>query len=110
MNVDNIVDKMYNEMLKRCGVTECAENAVQDNFDDTHKNLLEEPKMSSETKSEQSGYGKDVPFERIRRCTGYLSGDYKSRFNDAKRAEVEDRINSNKYTRTESYHERGNKK
>lgn len=92
MNVDNIVDKMYNEMLKRCGVTECAESAVQDNFDKDHINPLEEPKMSSETKSEQSGYGKDVPFERIRRITGYLVGDYVSRFNNAKRAEVEDRV------------------
>ena len=31
-----------------------------------------------------------VPFQRIRRITGYLVGDL-GRFNDAKRAEVEDR-------------------
>ena len=33
----------------------------------------------------------DVPFQRIRRITGYLVGDI-SRFNDAKRAEVRDRV------------------
>lgn len=32
-----------------------------------------------------------VGFQRIRRITGYLVGDL-SRFNDAKRAEVEDRV------------------
>lgn len=31
------------------------------------------------------------PFERIRRVTGYLSTDYR-RFNNGKRAEVQDRI------------------
>lgn len=33
----------------------------------------------------------DVPFQRIRRITGYLVGTL-DRFNDAKRAEVMDRI------------------
>jgi hypothetical protein len=32
-----------------------------------------------------------MPFQRIRRITGYLVGDL-GRFNDAKRAEVEDRV------------------
>ena len=32
-----------------------------------------------------------APFERIRRITGYLVGDL-NRFNDAKRAEVADRV------------------
>lgn len=41
--------------------------------------------------------GKDVGFERIRRVTGYLSGDV-SRFNNAKRAEEKDRV---KHTREE---------
>ena len=35
--------------------------------------------------------GKGVGFERIRRITGYLVGTL-DRFNDAKRAEVEDRV------------------
>lgn len=33
----------------------------------------------------------DVPFDRIRRITGYLVGNL-DRFNDGKRAEVEDRV------------------
>lgn len=33
----------------------------------------------------------DVPFQRIRRITGYLVGTL-DRFNDAKRAEVHDRV------------------
>lgn len=35
--------------------------------------------------------GEGVQFQRIRRITGYLVGDL-SRFNDAKRAEVKDRV------------------
>ena len=35
--------------------------------------------------------GEGVRFERTRRITGYLVGDL-SRFNDAKRAEVQDRV------------------
>ena len=35
--------------------------------------------------------GEGVGFERIRRITGYLVGTV-DRFNDAKRAEVEDRV------------------
>ncbi len=35
--------------------------------------------------------GEGVKFERIRRVTGYLSGDV-TRFNNAKRAEEKDRV------------------
>lgn len=35
--------------------------------------------------------GKGVRFERIRRITGYLSGDIR-RFNNAKQQEVSDRV------------------
>lgn len=35
-----------------------------------------------------------IPFQRIRRITGYLVGDL-GRFNDAKRAEVLDRVSHN---------------
>lgn len=35
--------------------------------------------------------GKGMKFERIRRITGYLVGDIK-RFNNAKRAELHDRV------------------
>ena len=33
----------------------------------------------------------DIPFQRIRRITGYLAGTL-DRFNDAKRSEVDDRV------------------
>ena len=39
-------------------------------------------------------YGEGVPFERIRRITGYLVGTV-DRFNDAKKKEVEDRVKHN---------------
>ncbi|MBQ9949702.1 MAG: nrdD protein [Clostridia bacterium] len=39
----------------------------------------------------QETQGKGVGFERIRRITGYLVGTL-DRFNDAKRAEVNDRV------------------
>ena len=38
--------------------------------------------------------GKGVPFERIRRITGYLVGSL-DRFNNAKRAEEKDRVKHN---------------
>ncbi len=43
--------------------------------------------MTDETKR-----GLGVGFTRVRRVTGYLTGDYKRIFNDAKQAEVEDRV------------------
>ena len=39
----------------------------------------------------QSVVGKDVPFERIRRITGYLTGSLES-WNSAKQAEERDRV------------------
>jgi len=39
----------------------------------------------------QSAVGKDVPFERIRRITGYLVGTM-DKWNDAKKAEERDRV------------------
>lgn len=50
-------------------------------------------------KADKSGLiGQGVPFERIRRITGYLAGTV-DRFNNAKRAEVRDRVKHglNKY-------------
>lgn len=41
--------------------------------------------------SNQTETSKGVPFERIRRITGYLVGTL-DRFNNAKRAEVADRV------------------
>ena len=45
--------------------------------------------MTAKTEFEKLGQG--VGFERIRRITGYLVGTV-DRFNDAKRAEVQDRV------------------
>lgn len=73
------IDKMYNEMLKRCGIIEDSKMTTEYN-------------QYKQSNHEQSTYGSGIKFERLRRCTGYLSGDYKTRFNDAKRAEVEDRV------------------
>ena len=36
--------------------------------------------------------GAGVPFNRIRRITGYLVGDVNKRFNNAKRAEERERV------------------
>lgn len=41
--------------------------------------------------SNQTEIGKGIKFERIRRITGYLVGTL-DRFNNAKRAEVQDRV------------------
>ncbi|MBR4398018.1 MAG: hypothetical protein IKT05_02375 [Fibrobacter sp.] len=40
---------------------------------------------------EMNKYGEGIGFERIRRITGYLVGTV-DRFNNAKRAEVNDRV------------------
>lgn len=39
----------------------------------------------------QKTVGEGIMFQRTRRITGYLVGDF-SRFNNAKRAEVKDRV------------------
>lgn len=43
------------------------------------------------SEKEKSMYGEGIAFERIRRITGYLVGTV-DRFNNAKRAEVNDRV------------------
>ena len=43
------------------------------------------------SKSVEEKYGKGVGLERIRRITGYLVGST-DRWNDAKRAELKDRV------------------
>lgn len=109
MDVDKLVGEMYNEMLKRCGIIN---RFTPGDLDIPEEDEYEETGIEYDPdvyRQRPELVGKGIMFERIRRCTGYLSGDYKTRFNNAKRAEVEDRTNSNKYTRTESYHKRGNK-
>ena len=47
--------------------------------------------MNSQVKNINGQVGEGLDFERIRRITGYLVGTL-DRFNDAKRAEVQDRV------------------
>ena len=47
--------------------------------------------MLNNKTAETTASGKNVDFDRIRRITGYLVGDL-NRFNNAKRAEVLDRV------------------
>ncbi len=47
--------------------------------------------MNTQVKNINGKVGEGMDFERIRRITGYLVGTL-DRFNDAKRAEVEDRV------------------
>ena len=47
--------------------------------------------MNTQVKNVNGQVGEGMDFERIRRITGYLVGTL-DRFNDAKRAEVEDRV------------------
>lgn len=42
--------------------------------------------------SDKHMVGEGVQFQRVRRITGYLVGDVRKRFNDAKRAEERDRV------------------
>jgi len=51
---------------------------------------MKKEEMNKEVKTEKT-VGEGVGFERIRRITGYLSGDVK-RFNNGKRAEEKDRV------------------
>ncbi len=47
--------------------------------------------MNKEVKKSKKTVGEGVGFERIRRITGYLVGTL-DRFNNAKKAEVNDRV------------------
>lgn len=92
-HLSDCLDLIYNDMLQRCNINYKTDNKT------TPEHTYEQT---------NNGLGEGIKFERIRRCTGYLSGDYQTRFNNAKRAEVEDRIASNKYSRVEQYHEVNN--
>ena len=48
-----------------------------------------QPQSEAQVRDKQVGVG--VPFDRIRRITGYLVGNLQ-RFNNAKRAEERDRV------------------
>ena len=74
MDIENIVDEMYNNMLERCGIEKQEKPEIKEKIEEKVK----------------EGIGAGVKFERIRRITGYLVGDV-SRWNNGKRAELNDR-------------------
>lgn len=74
-------------------------------MNDSCDNCSKECPHQEECLNEQA-LGEGVKFERLRRITGYISGDYVKSFNDAKKKEVEDRIASNTYNNVEHYHKR----
>lgn len=62
-----------------CEVTKCESCNVEQSVNNDEQVITEQ------------ALGEGVPFERIRRITGYLVGTV-DRFNDAKKKEVEDRV------------------
>lgn len=85
MNVDNLVDELYGEMLKRCGIMEEEEETEEE---ETGQETYIGDLNVFDDKPE--AYGKGIGFERIRRITGYLVGDV-NRWNNGKKAELKDR-------------------
>ena len=73
--------------VAKCEVAKCESCNVEQSVNNYEQVLTEQ------SLDEQS-LGEGVPFERIRRITGYLVGTV-DRFNDAKKAEVEDRVKHN---------------
>ena len=59
-------------------------------------------------KADEGIIGKGVKFERVRRITGYLTGDV-SRWNDAKFAELKDRVKHLGFGKVRGNHRRQRK-
>lgn len=73
-----------------------SDHEIQTYLDEIKKNNPDKKIMSVELAVDGDSVDvkykyESVPFHRIRRITGYLVGDL-DRFNDAKRAEVNDRV------------------
>ena len=79
-----------------CEVTKCEVTKLSCNVEQSVNNdeqVLTEQVLGEQVLGEQV-LGEGIPFERIRRITGYLVGTV-DRFNDAKKKEVEDRVKHN---------------
>ena len=81
-----------------CEVTKCEVTKLSCNVEQSVNNdeqVLTEQVLTEQVLTEQvlgeQVLGEGIPFERIRRITGYLVGTV-DRFNDAKKKEVEDRV------------------
>ena len=77
-SIDKLVEDIYNEILER-------NNIKHDNSSNTREAIPEE----------ETGVGAGIKFQRLRRVTGYLSGRGIDGMNNAKQAEVADRIKHN---------------
>ena len=89
MDVDRLVDEMYNEMLKRCGIMNRftpGDLDITDEEEDEETGIEYDPDVYRQ----RPELGKGVKFERIRRITGYLVGDV-NRWNNGKKSELKDR-------------------
>ena len=75
-SIDDEVEMRYKAMLDRCNVNICSRRDIS-------------PEPSQNAKEDVPGEG--IGFERIRRITGYLVGDV-SRWNNGKKAELNDRV------------------
>jgi anaerobic ribonucleoside-triphosphate reductase len=64
-----------------------------------HCNVEYEPSVNN-TEQIDTTYGEGVGFQRLRRITGYLVGDV-SRWNNGKKAELNDRVKHDKDSRLE---------
>lgn len=74
-SIDKLVEDIYNEILER-------NNIKHDNPSNTREAIPEE----------ETGIGAGIRFQRLRRVTGYLSGRGIDGMNNAKQAEVSDRL------------------
>lgn len=72
-NIDELVEDLYNELLKRNNIECCKSSSNETNREET------------------KGIGAGIKFQRLRRITGYLVGTV-DRWNDGKRAELNDRV------------------
>lgn len=73
-NIDELVEDLYNELLKRNNIECCKSSSNETNREET------------------KGIGAGIKFQRLRRVTGYLSGRGIDGMNNAKQAEVADRV------------------
>lgn len=89
MNLDDDINRRYSDMLKRCNVR------LDEDEDDEEEETTEDSLYLGDLNvwdSKPELIGKGVKFERLRRVTGYLSGRGIDGMNNAKQAEVRDRV------------------
>ena len=99
MDLNDEIDRRFDNMMMRCGFTPGdfdipAEEEETSEYIDTGDIGAYDPKPEL--------VGEGVKFERLRRVTGYLSGRGIDGMNNAKQAEVRDRMSFK--GRVESYH------